>query len=42
MLENYNRLSWLALDPASQDRRSCLPIHMQLLVQLYAAMAAML
>lgn len=41
VMEGYNALSWLALDPKSRDRRSCLPIHIQLLVQLYHALAAL-
>ena len=40
-MEGYNALSWLSLDPKSRDRRSCLPIHIQLLVQLYHALAAL-
>ena len=40
VMEGYNALSWLSLDPKSRDRRSCLPIHIQLLVQLYHALAA--
>ena len=35
MLESYNSLSWLALDPLTHDRQSCLPLHIQLLMQLY-------
>ena len=35
VLEGYNALSWLALDPSSHDRQSCLPVHIQILVQLY-------
>ncbi|EFX71474.1 hypothetical protein DAPPUDRAFT_60138 [Daphnia pulex] len=41
VMEGYNALSWLSLDPKSRDRRSCLPIHIQLLVQLYHALAAL-
>ncbi|CAL4061099.1 unnamed protein product [Meganyctiphanes norvegica] len=41
VLEGYNGLSWLVLDPAKQDRRSCLPIHMQVLAHLYNVMAAL-
>lgn len=35
VLEQYNALSWLTCDPATQDRRSCLPIHFVVLNQLY-------
>jgi len=42
VLEGYNALSWLVLDPVTHDRRSCLPIHVQTLLQLYHAMAAIL
>ncbi|RZF40528.1 hypothetical protein LSTR_LSTR000407 [Laodelphax striatellus] len=35
VLEGYNALSWLALDSNTHDRLSCLPIHMQVLMQLY-------
>ncbi|XP_055343642.1 LOW QUALITY PROTEIN: mediator of RNA polymerase II transcription subunit 13-like [Paramacrobiotus metropolitanus] len=42
VLESYNNLSWLVLEPGSRDRRSCLPQHMQVLVQLYFAAAALL
>ena len=41
VLEGYNSLSWLALDPVTQDRNSCLPIHVQALTQLYHALAAL-
>jgi len=41
VLEGYNALSWLVIDPSTHDRRSCLPIHVQSLVQLYHAMAAL-
>uniref|UniRef100_A0A6A7FQQ3 Mediator of RNA polymerase II transcription subunit 13 n=4 Tax=Hirondellea gigas TaxID=1518452 RepID=A0A6A7FQQ3_9CRUS len=41
VLEGYNGLSWLVLDPTTQDRRSCLPLHMQTLSNLYNAMAAL-
>jgi mediator of RNA polymerase II transcription subunit 13 len=39
-LEGYNALSWLVLDPVTHDRLSCLPIHVQTLLQLYHTMAA--
>ncbi|XP_050307755.1 mediator of RNA polymerase II transcription subunit 13 isoform X2 [Anthonomus grandis grandis] len=42
VLEGYNALSWLALDPNTKDRLSCLPIHIQVLVQLYHTAAALL
>ncbi|CAN0058964.1 unnamed protein product [Lampetra planeri] len=35
VLEHYNALSWLSCDPATQDRRSCLPVHLVVLTQLY-------
>jgi mediator of RNA polymerase II transcription subunit 13 len=34
VLETYNALSWLTIDPATGDRRSCLPAHILLLMQL--------
>ncbi|XP_066252253.1 mediator of RNA polymerase II transcription subunit 13 isoform X2 [Euwallacea similis] len=42
VLEGYNALSWLALDSNTKDRLSCLPVHMQVLVQLYHTAAALL
>ncbi|CAG9784039.1 unnamed protein product [Diatraea saccharalis] len=41
VLEGYNALSWLALDGESHDRRSCLPLHVQVLMQLYHTAAAL-
>jgi len=41
VLEGYNALSWLVLDPQTHDRKSCLPIHVQTLLQLYHALAAL-
>ncbi|XP_038059919.1 mediator of RNA polymerase II transcription subunit 13-like isoform X2 [Patiria miniata] len=41
VLESYNSLSWLTVDPASGDRRSCLPIHLVVLMQLYNTIAAL-
>lgn len=38
VLEGYNSLSWLALNPKTYDRLSCLPVHMQNLLQLYHLM----
>lgn len=38
VLEGYNSLSWLALDPKTHDRQSCLPVHIQNLMQLYHTM----
>ncbi|KAK6638178.1 hypothetical protein RUM44_008606 [Polyplax serrata] len=35
VLEGYNALSWLALDSNTHDRLSCLPVHVQVLMQLY-------
>ncbi|XP_028172834.1 mediator of RNA polymerase II transcription subunit 13-like [Ostrinia furnacalis] len=41
VLEGYNALSWLALDGSTHDRRSCLPLHVQVLMQLYHTAAAL-
>ncbi|KAL0842457.1 hypothetical protein ABMA28_014554 [Loxostege sticticalis] len=41
VLEGYNALSWLALDVNTHDRRSCLPLHVQVLMQLYHTAAAL-
>lgn len=38
VLENYNSLSWLTYDPATNDRRSCLPVHKAVLMQMYHAL----
>ncbi|KAF8363439.1 let-19 [Pristionchus pacificus] len=35
VLEQYNDLSWLAIDSITQERRSCLPIHIQALTRLH-------
>ncbi|KAA0187299.1 SAPK substrate protein 1 [Fasciolopsis buskii] len=40
VLESYNALSWLTVNPITNDRRSCLPIHVLLLCQLYQALEA--
>jgi len=37
VLERYNALSWLNIDPLMQDRKSCLPIHHTILLQMYYA-----
>ncbi|KAF6025450.1 MED13L [Bugula neritina] len=37
VLDSYNRLSWLTVDPATNDRRSCLPVHIDALMKLYHA-----
>uniref|UniRef100_A0AAR5PM40 Mediator of RNA polymerase II transcription subunit 13 n=1 Tax=Dendroctonus ponderosae TaxID=77166 RepID=A0AAR5PM40_DENPD len=42
VLEGYNALSWLSFDSNTKDRLSCLPVHMQVLVQLYHTAAALL
>ncbi|GFR23142.1 mediator of RNA polymerase II transcription subunit 13 [Trichonephila clavata] len=42
VLEGYNALSWLQLDSKYCDRRSCLPIHMQILMQLYGIVETIL
>ena len=41
VLEGYNALSWLSLDFENHDRKSCLPIHVQVLLQLYNSLAAL-
>ncbi|XP_046680000.1 mediator of RNA polymerase II transcription subunit 13 isoform X3 [Homalodisca vitripennis] len=41
VLEGYNSLSWLALDSNTHDRLSCLPVHMQILMQLYHMTSAL-
>lgn len=41
VLEGYNALSWLSLDSTTHDRRSCLPVHIQVLTQLYHAVEAL-
>ncbi|XP_025089778.1 mediator of RNA polymerase II transcription subunit 13-like isoform X2 [Pomacea canaliculata] len=38
VLENYNALSWLTYDPVTNDRRSCLPVHKAVLMQMYHAL----
>uniref|UniRef100_A0A3Q4GL38 Mediator of RNA polymerase II transcription subunit 13 n=1 Tax=Neolamprologus brichardi TaxID=32507 RepID=A0A3Q4GL38_NEOBR len=42
VLEQYNALSWLTCTPATQDRQSCLPVHLAILVQMYNAILNML
>lgn len=37
VLEQYNALSWLTCSPSIQDRRSCLPVHLVILTQMYNA-----
>ncbi|CAK9296009.1 unnamed protein product [Gordionus sp. m RMFG-2023] len=39
VLEGYNRLSWLVVDPYTRDRTSCLPIHIQILLNIYHLLA---
>ena len=41
VLEGYNSLSWLSLDPVTHDRRSCMPLHVQILQQMYSNMSAL-
>jgi hypothetical protein len=41
VLEGYNALSWLALDSNTRDRLSCLPVHVQALMQLYHMTSAL-
>lgn len=40
ILEGYNFLSWLSMDQNTNDRISCLPFHIQVLIQLYHMVAA--
>ncbi|CAL1569307.1 unnamed protein product [Knipowitschia caucasica] len=42
VLEQYNALSWLTCSPAAQDRQSCLPVHLLVLIQMYNAILNML
>uniref|UniRef100_A0A672IXN7 Mediator of RNA polymerase II transcription subunit 13 n=1 Tax=Salarias fasciatus TaxID=181472 RepID=A0A672IXN7_SALFA len=42
VLEQYNALSWLTCTPATQDRQSCLPVHLAVLTQMYNAILTML
>ncbi|RWS17807.1 Mediator of RNA polymerase II transcription subunit 13-like protein [Dinothrombium tinctorium] len=42
VLEGYNSLSWISLDPSTHDRMSCLPIHIQILMQLYHTVQVLL
>ncbi|XP_041825899.1 mediator of RNA polymerase II transcription subunit 13-like isoform X2 [Melanotaenia boesemani] len=42
VLEQYNALSWLTCTPATQDRQSCLPVHLAVLTQMYNAVLNML
>ncbi|CAB3370318.1 Hypothetical predicted protein [Cloeon dipterum] len=41
VMEGYNALSWLALDHNSKDRLSCLPVHVQVLMQMYHMFSAL-
>ncbi|XP_059483783.1 mediator of RNA polymerase II transcription subunit 13-like isoform X2 [Neocloeon triangulifer] len=41
VMEGYNALSWLALDHTAKDRLSCLPVHVQVLMQLYHMFSAL-
>ncbi|CAH8841921.1 unnamed protein product [Trichobilharzia szidati] len=40
VLETYNALSWLTIDPTTNDRRTCLPVHILSLSQMYQAFEA--
>uniref|UniRef100_A0A3Q4B4R3 Mediator of RNA polymerase II transcription subunit 13 n=1 Tax=Mola mola TaxID=94237 RepID=A0A3Q4B4R3_MOLML len=42
VLEQYNALSWLTCTPATQDRQSCLPVHLAVLTQMYNVVLNML
>lgn len=37
VLESYHRLSWLLIDAKTNERASCLPIHLETLLRLYHA-----
>lgn len=41
VLEGYNALSWLSLDFENHDRKSCLPLNVQVLLQMYNSLAAL-
>ena len=41
VLETYNSLSWLTVDATTGDRRSCLPAHILVLMQLYRGFEAL-
>jgi len=41
VLEGYNALSWLSVDSVTRDRKSCLPLHIQLLLQMYNGLASL-
>ncbi|KAI0988354.1 hypothetical protein GJ496_010803 [Pomphorhynchus laevis] len=41
VLEQFHRLSWLVLDEEHQDRHSCLPVNMDILLQLYRSLEAL-
>ena len=41
VLEQYNVLSWLVMDPVGADRKSCLPIHVQSCLRLYSAIESL-
>jgi mediator of RNA polymerase II transcription subunit 13 len=41
VLEGYNSLSWLSLDSVTHDRRSCMPLHVQLLQQMYTNLSSL-
>ncbi|CAD6195329.1 unnamed protein product [Caenorhabditis auriculariae] len=42
VLETYNALSWLNVNPRTGERLSCLPIHMQHLLRLYHTIARLI
>ncbi|XP_032239146.2 mediator of RNA polymerase II transcription subunit 13 isoform X2 [Nematostella vectensis] len=42
VLQRFDALSWLTVDPVSRDRRSCLPVHLCILSQLYDAFSVLL
>lgn len=42
ILQTYDALSWLTVDPVSRDRRSCLPVHLYMLCQLHDTLSVLL
>lgn len=39
ILNQFDALSWLTVDPVNRDRRSSLPVHLCMLAQLHEAVA---
>lgn len=42
ILQTYDALSWLTVDPVNRDRRSCLPVHLYMLCQLHETLTLLL